>query len=470
MEKVFGVNWIMNLRKGQDQIVVFVLVLLFINLLELYGWQVLGEALHQGFYFQPWPSNFMMQTLNIENLRQAPLESLFYLHTQPPMLDSIRAVLAQFSPSDSGKDLELFVDRGLYFAWTVVFTLLAVIIYTWTKLALASKGLATMATLIWVLHPAPLAMATLLEGTLLSTLFITWLLFSLWCLAENRNYALLWASLAFILCFATRTVFQWYSLLILAGALVLIRVPVKKMLLTLVLISMPVSALVIKQVVLFDTTSTTTFAGEHKLGLIWYSPTEDEIKKVRSTIHYTYPAGAGRLAEYWNSEKQAVKNLIYTKIFEERVRCCLPEIFPAVVRSLSQNISNFWLPTSSFRPNAFLTLVFWRQIYDSVFSKWFVLTCLATAGFWLIRNLPRRQSAWPYFGSALMGLYVTVIILLANRYEWVEALRLKMFIEPTGFVFLFVQFVLLLRYLYAKFSPLDLPTFIERWLKLTISK
>ncbi len=52
-----------------------------------------------------------------------------------------------------------------------------------------------------------------------------------------------------------------------------------------------------------------------------------------------------------------------------------------------------------------------------------------------------------------MGLYVTAIVLMGNRYGWTEAVRLKMFVEPSGFVFLFVQFVLLLRYLYAKFSP-----------------
>jgi hypothetical protein len=313
-------------------------------------------------------------------------------------------------------------------------------------------------------------MATLLDGTLLSSLFVTWLLFSLWCLAENRKYALVWTSLAFLLCFSTRTIFQWYSLLILAGAFVLIRVPVKKMLLALVLITIPVSALLIKQVVLFDTTSTTTFAGEHKLGLIWYMPTEDEIKKIRGTINYTYPPEARVYRDYWNSEKQVVTNLVYTKIFEERVRCCLLEILTAVVRSVSQNISRFWRPTSSYRPNVFMTLVFWQPVYDSVFSKWFVLTCFATAGIWAIRNWHRRQSAWPYVGSALMGLYVTAITLLGNRYEWTEADRLKMFVEPSGFVFLFVQFMLLVRYLYAKYSPWDLPHFVERCLKLMISK
>jgi len=53
-----------------------------------------------GLYFQAWSSETMMQTVSIEDLRDEPLRTLWYLHIQPPAYDAIRALIAHFYWSD----------------------------------------------------------------------------------------------------------------------------------------------------------------------------------------------------------------------------------------------------------------------------------------------------------------------------------------------------------------------------------
>ena len=67
-----------------------------------------------GLYFQRWPSDVMMQTLSIEDLRDAPFESLNNLFIQPPMFDVIRAILANIWDNPDGMTLLRNVDRSLY--------------------------------------------------------------------------------------------------------------------------------------------------------------------------------------------------------------------------------------------------------------------------------------------------------------------------------------------------------------------
>ena len=53
-----------------------------------------GQDLFNGFYFQLWPSEAMMQTVNINILREKGLLSFWYLHVQPPLYDFLRYLLS----------------------------------------------------------------------------------------------------------------------------------------------------------------------------------------------------------------------------------------------------------------------------------------------------------------------------------------------------------------------------------------
>ena len=73
-------------------IVVFIIGVVFLFSLETY----LKPNAIGGVYFQAWSSEDMMQTVSIVDLRQAPCQSLYYLHIQPPALDALRAVFGKF--------------------------------------------------------------------------------------------------------------------------------------------------------------------------------------------------------------------------------------------------------------------------------------------------------------------------------------------------------------------------------------
>ncbi len=69
----------------------------------------------EGIYFQEdwWSSEQLMQTVSATDLRDRPFESLFYLHIQPPMMDTLRATLAQIFHTDDDEKLIVNIDRGL---------------------------------------------------------------------------------------------------------------------------------------------------------------------------------------------------------------------------------------------------------------------------------------------------------------------------------------------------------------------
>ena len=115
----------------------------------------------QGMYFQEWSSETMMQTLSIEDLRHAPLQSLWNLHMQPPLLDTIRAILAHLANANEGVALVREVDQDLYMVWALGAATLAIVMFRWLK-QLTNTSLAFLATLLFMIHPGVIFYATLL--------------------------------------------------------------------------------------------------------------------------------------------------------------------------------------------------------------------------------------------------------------------------------------------------------------------
>jgi hypothetical protein len=211
-------------------------------------------------------------------------------------------------------------------------------------------------------------------------------------------------------------------------------------------ISLVVAVFLLKQYALFETLSTTTFTGEHKLGLIQYHPTTDEINRYTAIIDYKYPDGAKEHNSTYNNEQQAITNLVYDKIFSERLICCFRESMQGLATSINQNIRDFWRPTSQYGMFRYLDRLFWRDIYDLIFSKVFILPLTFSIVFWISQNMHCLRIMCSSLATTLAAVYILLIILIGNRYEWVEANRLKFLLEPTLYVFVVTQFVLALRW------------------------
>jgi hypothetical protein len=426
------------------QIILLLVGFTFISSLELYIRIFNPSDLLSGFYLQAWTSDTMMQTLPIQQLHDAPLENLFYLHIQPPMLDTIRAFLAALSPKDGGVALEHFVDGSLYVVWGVLYAILAVLVFVWIRAATGSVKIAGVAYASWLLYPGGLAMATLLEGTMLSAVLTTWMLYELWRFSEKRGSELRIAA-AGILLFLTRTVFQWYFILVLVMALWIAGASRKSIFRIVTPILLIVAVFLLKQSLLFGTISTTTFAGEHKLGLIQYHPTVHDIKKYTTNFDYKYPEGARRYMAKYNSEKQVIKNIIFERIASERLNCCFMESMKEVVRSMYLNIVKIGDPTSVWG-GPFLNRLFWRGPYDFIFSRPFIVPLMLAIVFWICRNRLRLRATRTSLAPAIFAAYVLMILLISNRYQWTEVNRLKFFLQPTAYVFVVTQFVFALRW------------------------
>jgi hypothetical protein len=430
---------------------VFGLAFLFIFGLQIYY----SPFAEDGLYFQPWAGDIMMQTLPAVHLKNAPIMSLFYLHIQPPMLDTLRAVVAWFSPSAQQSEVARFVDQGMYFVGMGLFSLLAALIFRWVSIATNSKVFGFIAALIWIPAPAALAMATLLEGTLLSSLAISWMLYQTWLYTQNRGnpyYLGLSAGLAFL----TRTVIQWFFFPVFAVMVVLLGLKKKDAAIALSILGVIMLLLCGKQYLLFATLSTTTFSGQHKTGVIWYKPSEAEVTKHGSSIKVKYPPHAEKYTAgpldievmNYNTENQWRLNLIHDSIFADRIKKHPIESLQGLIRSLWYNFKLYWTATSIYNVNHLVERLPWRKAYEWVFShSKLVLLLFVSFSIWLVllinhRPIPLRQS----IGFALPVLYILAVSYMCNRLDWSEANRLKFFLEPSFFVFISTQFTLLFKW------------------------
>ena len=212
------------------------------------------------FYFQEWSSETMMQTVSIDDLYTNPLESLANIHIQPPALDTIRAMLIHIWPAPHPDQRVRQIDFLLYRLWAVFYGLLGLVVFLWAC-QLTDTRTAVIATLGFLLHPACIAYATLLDSTLVTALLILVSYYLLWKLRHNHKVSIIWFTLAVLALFFTRSIFQSISILVFVVSLVLIRTAKRKLLLFLFLAGGIAGLYTLKQYYQFGILSTSSFTG-----------------------------------------------------------------------------------------------------------------------------------------------------------------------------------------------------------------
>jgi len=420
----------------------FIVSACFLAFLEVY---FRADAI-SGIYFQKYTSDTMMQTLPIQSLRDAPFLSLWFLHIQPPMLDSIRAVLAYFANNGSGPALLEYVDKGLYIVWLLIFALLNSLIFIWVKKITDSVIFASIASVVWMLHPAPIEYATYLESTLLSSFFITWMIYELWRFLKNDGSSIR-LSLAASLAFLTRTVLQWYFLPVFAVSLLIMRIRRRDAIVSVTIFGAIVILLCLKQFVLFHTLSTTTFAGYHKTGVVWYEPSESLIQRYAKQISVQYPLEAVNYGDDNNSETTWRDNLIHSAMFADLLKTDFNKCIQRIIRSFRYNFSNYWSPSGCKTGNVITDNLPWSFLYNWVFSgARFIFLLIISGLIWVCFSISSgKKNTAKVIGLLLVLSYVFVISNLCNRLLWTEAYRIKFFLEPVYFVFVFSQIFLAIR-------------------------
>ncbi len=425
--------------------VIFLISFLFISFLQEHS----RPYSHRGIYFQKWSSDAMMQTLPIRQLRKTPLQSLWYLHKQPPMLDSIRAAVAQLYKDVGPRRLSVRVDRMLYVIGSILFATMSSLVYVWIR-STTSKVFAVAMSIVWTFHPAALFFATFLEGTFLSSLATTWFLYEFWRV-KIPDGSITRLSIAAVFAYYTRTLFQWYFFPIVICALMLRKMHFRQLVASSAIIFVLVFPYILKQYILFSTTSTTTFAGVHKLGIIWYEPSDKEYQAVSAGITKMYPEKAVLYSgnDQYNTYTLYVDNLVNNEIFERQIKSNPKRAMRNIAKSFLMNFKDYMRPSSRYTStdHAIVDRLPWRKHYDFVFSGLpLAFGLLFFTGKWLVSFVNRKIICAQFIeitGRIMPIGYIFLITTLSNRYDWTEAVRLKFFLEPVFFIFVASQIYIL---------------------------
>jgi hypothetical protein len=404
------------------------------------------------FYFQEWSSETMMQTVSLDDLSAAPLESLANIHIQPPALDTIRALLIQLWPAPDPTQRVRHIDAMLYRLWAVLYALLGLVIILWAS-QLTDIGTAVVATICFLLHPAMIAYATLLDGTLLSALLILIAYFLLWKLRNNPQRSVAWFTLATLALFFTRSIFQWTAIQIFAAALLLIKVPKRNLLLFLVIAGGIAGIYTLKQYYQFGIASTSSFTGlnlTRSIGVeagvdYWaYLGSVDDRAGTPTTLPNVLVrrAKANGVVNFNNSAYLALNQRLIG-VYQHALLTQPPS---QLLLSYAQNIGLYFRPSSQYTKHAIVDRLPWRRVYDSIFSAPVLFIILGASG--LIWGLRARKHHRLRADSALIlpGLYIFLVSVLGEKGE---NMRFKFFLEPVIYLFCLAQLATLARGAYA---------------------
>ncbi len=418
------------------ELLVFVLSLGFLIALEASWRQYAIDRV----YFQKWTSEDMMQTLPIIDLRDHPVESLANLHIQPPALDLIRALLALRWRGVDDHSLLLSVDQDLYRLWAVLYALLGVLIFRWLS-QVTSISWAAIATFIFMIHPAAILYATFLENTFLFSLGILWSYYELWKLySRPQTGSILPLSASFILIFLTRSIIQWPALLFYAISLVLVKVPIRKILLFALLSGAVVGIYSLRQKILFDFPYSSSLAGGncfHGLGdfstYAGYGVDQIPIQPPRSSANVL-------IREFKLTGAINFNHNTYLQYHRAMLGNCYQRMLTQPIgETLLAFFGNFLIylqPSSQFTtPHIIADSLPWRGAYNAIFSRLVLVFLLLSSMLIWIKTNPKEN----YLRGICMLLPAAYIFLMTVLFERGENMRYKFFLEPVFFVFLVAQ-------------------------------
>ena len=413
--------------------------LIFLLTFGLLMWaeSVLRPNAIAGIYFHGIPSETMMQTVSILDLKEHFFESLWNLHIQPPVFDSLRGLLAFFSNSSDSLRLQYFVDRGLYLFWGISYGLMSALMFSWL-VKITNIQFSVVATLIFAASPAALLYATLLETTFLSSFLIFCFIYLLWKIKNSEQVSPFLLSLSFLALFFTRSIFQWQWIFIVAICLVLLKYPLNSLKKFVVISVVVMGIFLTKQFLLFGIVSTSSFTG---LNLC------QSIRACQShfiaplSLDSGLPSVLSREqkltgAHNFNNLVDLELNKAYLEDYKQRLsKTSIAEL----MSNYYQNLKIYFQPSSNYaNTNTLLVSIppRWKNYYEKFFSAPIFPILLAVSAFFWILRTSRKE----VFKSIGVFIPVLAIFAISILFESGENMRFKFFIEPVLYVFIMSQF------------------------------
>jgi hypothetical protein len=397
-----------------------------------------------GIYFQRWPSETLMQSVSLRELRSSPIASLWYLHVQPPITNLIRAAIVVCRRDSSWLGLMRAVDTDLYHLWSLLSGALAVLIDAWLRKLQVPRALALCVSLGWLLSPANLAFVTLLDGTLLSCLLTTWIVHETWRLGGSEGGSVGRLGTAVLLAYFTRSLFQWPFLLVMIGALVLQGVSRRRVVAFGAVVGLVVALYSLKQNSLFGTVSTSTLEGTNLTRSIGADCSGFAPIPAASDARLTAPV----LLERQKLEGTLSFNHVERLAVERGLMACYRRTLAertvaSLLAAYATNARLYLQPSSTSSPNVLVDRLPWRGPVDWLFSGWRWVTIVLVAGsMGLWRN---RRHLRQVLAVAMPCAYVLAVAVVGERGE---NMRFKVFLEPSIWVLLAVQSWFTIRWLW----------------------
>ena len=400
------------------------------------------EILREGYRFQDWTSNWMMQTLGLEDMHPFGPQSLWYDHIYPPLEDTIRYVFS-FPETSAGLAPDgLQVDFRLYVLYAVCFGIVNALIFIWVRNLTRNSWWAFATTSIWAISPGFVMTMTLLDPSPLSMVSISLTFFLLFYFLKYRYLGFATAFFAALLLASTaRSVTQPHVLLVIVVALITFWFIAKKRNRILFAINIALVALMfvipIKQFVLYDTLDTTSFAGYHRAGMLWIDPrTVPGVETPQYIVD-----NALKFSSRYNTQETIKDNYRLTKAANEFIVHHPIEALQRLGKSLGVTVPELLRPSSMYTQNYMVERMPWRTAFDWLFSGWRYLTILIGSAA-IIVFTRGKKGTWAlvkkYGWFAGFYLLIAAPIFLSNRYTpgqedlgplWTDAIRQKVFLE-----------------------------------------
>ena len=385
-------------------------------------------------YFQAWSSETMMQTVSIQDLRDAPFESLWHIHIQPPALDGIRALFAWIWSAKEGLAMLQAVDWSIYGLWAVVYGLMGFLVYWWVS-SFARIHVAVGIALVFYANPASIFYATFLETTLPTAGLILGYMYLLWRIGTDRAVHPLVMAGMFLGLYFTRSLFQWPWVFLHAIVLFMLNYPRKKLIVSMSIIVLIVGLYSRKQYCQFGTVSTSTFTGLNLCksigwGKVWVHYNEPDWnnatvghdqaavlrrrKKINGAINFNNAMYVGINAAMIDSFQMFLSNMTIMEIGN----------------AYRINAENYVLPPSSLTRHAIVKKLPYASVYNYLFSGWKYGVIVVIACVYIIF----RRKGYPRLQIVALTLPVVAIVLLSILFERGENMRFRYFVEPVFLV------------------------------------
>ncbi len=400
------------------------------------------DVIPEGYRVQDWTSNWLMQTLGLEEMIPFGPRAFWYSHVYPPLQDMIRYVFT-FPETSAGDSLSpISVDFRLYALYTVLYGVVNALLYVWIRSLTRNGWISLGVTVVWAVHPGYITIMTLLDPSPLAMLTISLSLFFLYMFLRYRHLA--WSTAFFaalLLASLARTVTQIHVLAVLFVALVAFWFIARRrtwwLMVLNVLLVLLLCAIPVKMKVMYDTWDVTTYGGYHRVGPLWIDP--------RTVPEPEYPQhiidNALAFSSRFNTQEQVKDNYRLGGAAGEFLVTRPLEVPERLWKSLQITVPEALRPSSKYTQNYFVEKIPWRDAWDWLFSGWPYLLLISASA--VVIGWTRR---WRGVGRLLVkyGWFVVFYgllalpILFSNRFRpgeedlgpvWTDAIRQKVFLE-----------------------------------------